>query len=104
MNEPIGRFGSPNPGTIAAHRIGHRAHRMLLADHAVGQTLLHLQQFFALSFEHAGDGNAGPSRNHAGDFIRRHFVPHQRVTIGLQRCNFCSAASMRALISRFSPY
>ena len=43
--------------------------RLVLADHALGQRLLHAQQLVALAFEHAVDGNAGPARDDLGDVV-----------------------------------
>jgi hypothetical protein len=42
---------------------------MVLSDHALRQLLLHVDEFLALAFHHAIDGNAGPTRNHLGDFV-----------------------------------
>ena len=44
MNEPIGRLGSCEPGARAADGVGDRLDRLVLADDARVQPLLHVQQ------------------------------------------------------------
>ena len=46
-----------------AHGVGHGFEGLLLADDALFEPLLHLDQLLALAFEHPGDGNAGPGRH-----------------------------------------
>ncbi len=55
------------PGTGAAHRFRHRAHRLGLADDTLGELLLHVLQALPLGFEHLLDRDAGPARHHRGD-------------------------------------
>ncbi len=70
-NEPYGRFGSERPGTGTPNRIGHRAYRLVLPDHARMQRVFHVQELFALAFEHLRHRDAGPARDHLGDLLRR---------------------------------
>ena len=53
----------------AADRVGDGAHGLVLADDALADRLLHLQQLLALAFEHLRDRNAGPLRDDLGDFL-----------------------------------
>ena len=59
-------------GAGAAHRGRHRLHGLGLADDALGELLLHVQQLLALAFEHAVDRNAGPARDDLRDVIGGH--------------------------------
>jgi hypothetical protein len=43
-------------GARAADRIGHQPHRLVLADHALVQLALHLQQLLALALHHLETG------------------------------------------------
>ena len=58
-----------------AHGIGHGGDRLLLPDDALPQTLLHLEQFFALAFEHPRNGNVRPRRDDFGDVLVGDFLP-----------------------------
>ena len=53
-------------GARAPHRRGDGLDGLALADHALGQRLLHAQQLVALALQHAVDRNAGPARDDAG--------------------------------------
>ena len=50
-NEPIGRFGSCRPGARAAQRVRDRLDRLVLADDALVQPLLHVDQLLGLALE-----------------------------------------------------
>src|SRR5271166_356369 len=63
MNEPIGRFGSCSPAR-APHGRRDRGHGLLLADDALHDLLLHLEELLALAFEHLVDRHARPARDH----------------------------------------
>jgi hypothetical protein len=69
--------------TVAAHRIGHRAHGFVLTDHTFVQFVLQLQELGAFGFQHAGDGHAGPAAHHGGDLLHVHFLL-DHLAIGLQ--------------------
>ena len=56
-------------GAGAAHRGRNRLHGFGLADHALADLLLHLEQLLALAFEHAVDRNAGPARHDLRDVV-----------------------------------
>jgi hypothetical protein len=45
---PIGRFGSCRPGARPAHGLGDRHDRLVLADHASVEVVLHLEQLLLL--------------------------------------------------------
>ncbi len=59
-----------------------------MADDALSQHLLHLEQLFLLSLEHLADGDAGPLRHDFGDFVGGDFFREQR-TLGLQGRQRC---------------
>src|SRR5207244_1696824 len=48
------------PGARPAHRLRYRGDRLVLADDARPERLLHLQELLALAFEHLVDRDAGP--------------------------------------------
>ena len=56
-------------GAGAPHRGRDRLHRLVLADHALADLLLHFQQLLALAFEHAVDRDAGPARHDLRDVV-----------------------------------
>ena len=56
-------------GARAAHRGRHRLDGFRLADDALGELLLHVEQLLALAFEHPVDRHAGPARHHLRDVI-----------------------------------
>ena len=56
-------------GASATHRTAERADRLLLADHAAAERLLHLQEARRLSLGEAHHRNTGPHRNDCGDLF-----------------------------------
>ena len=78
MNEPIGRFGSCSPARARRTAVATAAHRLLLADDALGQLVLHVEQLVALAFEHLVDRDAGPARDDLRDVVGRHRLLDQR--------------------------
>jgi hypothetical protein len=93
MNEPIGPVGVLQAGAGAAHRGGHRLDRLRLADHALGDLRLHLQQLLALAFEHLVHRDAGPARHDLGDQVRRHHLLRDRAAFDSSSSIFLSLAS-----------
>ena len=73
MNEPIGRFAILQAGARAAHGVGHGFDRFVLADDALVQMLLQLDEFFALAFLQTRNRNARPARDDLGDVFLGHF-------------------------------
>ena len=65
-------------GARAAHRVGDGVHRLVLADDALGELVLHAQQLVALAFQHLVDRNAGPARDDLRDVLGRHRLVDQR--------------------------
>ena len=53
----------------AADGVGHRADRLVLADHALVQLVFHQQQLVALALHQLGHRNAGGARHHLGDLL-----------------------------------
>src|SRR3546814_18707159 len=63
----------------------HGLHGIGLADHALADFLLHLEQLLALALQHLVDWNAGPARDDRGDVHGRHFLaPHRARAFGLR--------------------
>ena len=85
MNEPIGRFGSCRPARARRTAVETAMHRFVLADDAAHDLLLHLEEFFALAFEHLVDRNAGPARDDLRDVVRGHrLVDQHAVALALR--------------------
>ena len=68
-NVPIGRFGSWRPGARAAQRVRHGLDRLVLADHALVQPLLHVDQLLDLALHQLRDRDAGPLGHDLGDVL-----------------------------------
>ena len=68
----------------AAHRLGHCIDRLALADHALGEDVLHVEQLFALAFHHAVDRNTGPAADNTGDIVFGDLFLEQRI-VGVAR-------------------
>src|SRR5690606_3536695 len=79
----IGPVRVAQAGAAATDGVGHRPHRLVLADHALVQRLFHAQQLLALALEHLADRNAGPARDHLGDLLGGHPVLQQLETAAL---------------------
>ena len=76
-NVPIGRSGILEAGARAAHGVRDGDQRLLLADDAGAQALLHAQQLVALAGQHLVHRNAGPARDDGGDVFRcDNFLQH----------------------------
>ena len=78
-NEPIGRFGILQPGAGAAQRVGDRGDRLVLADDALVEPLLHVDQLLGLAFEQPIDRDAGPARDDGRDVVLVDLFLHHRV-------------------------
>ena len=76
--------GILQPGPRAPHRVGHRTHRLILADHALLQPLLHLDQLLDLALQQLGDRHAAPFRDHLGDILLVDLLLEQRAAAGLE--------------------
>ena len=84
MKLPMGRFGSCKPGARAPDRVGDRGDRLVLADHALLEALLHRDQLLDLALHHARDGHAGPLADDLGDVFLVHlFLEHLLVLLEL---------------------
>ena len=64
-----GALGVLDADPAAADRAGHRAHGLILADHALVQRLLQMQQPLALILGQPRDGNTRPAGDHGGDVL-----------------------------------
>ena len=82
-NEPIGRFGILEPGARAAERVRDRLDRLVLADDALVQPLLHVDQLLGLALEQARDGDARPARDDRGDVVLVDLLLHHRLPSGV---------------------
>ena len=67
MNEPEGRFGSLSPARVRRIVFDEGRDRLLLADDALVQRLLHEDESARLLFGELEDGDAGGLREHLGD-------------------------------------
>src|SRR4030095_7663638 len=65
-------------GTRAAHCGRHRGERVVLADHAHAQLVLHVEQLRLLALEHLRDRDAGPLRDDLGDLLGGDLFAEQR--------------------------
>jgi hypothetical protein len=59
-------------GTRAADRVRHEPHRLVLADDALVNLVLHGEELLALALHHASDRDAGPARDDLGDLLGAH--------------------------------
>ena len=82
-----GRFGSARPGARAADRVGHEPHRLVLADDALVQRVLHVQQLVALALQHLRHRDAGRARDDLGDLLG--------ADLGAQQLRLASASPAR---------
>ena len=69
MNEPMGRLGSLSPARARRTALRDRVDGLLLADDALVERVLHVQQALRLLLRDAGDGDAGPHRHDLGDVL-----------------------------------
>ena len=68
---------SDKPRLVAADGVRHRDDGLLLADDALRQDLLQLQELRLLGGEHLGDRDARPVRDDAGDVLLRDLLAQQ---------------------------
>ena len=69
MNEPVGRFGILDPRAGAADRLGGRHDRLVLADHALVQLVLHPDQLLRLGLGQLEDRDPRPHRDDVRDLV-----------------------------------
>ena len=69
MNEPIGRLGSFSPARARRTALASVRDRLFLADDALVQRVLHLQQALDLLAGDAHQRDAGPHRDDLGDVL-----------------------------------
>src|SRR5262249_55506870 len=81
MNEPIGRFGSLDPAARGAPRGRPRHERVVLADDAQPELVLHAQELRLLALEHLRDGDPGPLRDDLGDLLGSDLLGEQRALL-----------------------
>ena len=104
------RAGRPvrvaDAGAGAAHGVGHRSHRGLLADHPRAELLLHAQQLRRLALEQPPGRDAGPGGDHLGDVVVADLLlDHDVVLLGLSAAlaaasSFSSARQLAVLQPR----
>ncbi|KWT97198.1 hypothetical protein APY03_1758 [Variovorax sp. WDL1] len=63
--------------------VGDSADGLVLADHALVQLVLHLQQLVALALHQLGHGDAGGTRHHLGNLLGAHLGAQERGSAGL---------------------
>ena len=66
-------------GARTAHRVGHGLDGLLLADDALAEVLLHVQELLVLALHEAADGDAGPVGDDLRHGIGVHMVGHHRL-------------------------
>jgi hypothetical protein len=64
----------PQAHSAAADRLGDRQHRVVLADDALLQLVLHPEELGGLLLHHLRDRDAGPRGDHVRHVLRRHHV------------------------------
>ena len=65
------------PGAVAQDGVRDQAHGFVLADDALLEPLGHVHQLLDLAFQHAGDRDAGPLGDDAGDVLFADFLLQQ---------------------------
>ena len=78
-NEPIGRFGSCRPVRARRSAFATADDRLVLADDALVQPLLHVDQLLGLALEQAVDRDAGPARDDRCDVVLVDLFLHHRL-------------------------
>ena len=68
-NEPIGRFGSWRPVRARRSAFADGGDRLVLADHAAVEALLHVDQLLGLALEQPVDRDPGPAGDDGGDVV-----------------------------------
>src|SRR5262249_10743414 len=73
--------------TRASNRVRDDRERLVLADDALLEEVLHSNELVLLALEHLRDRNTGPLGDDLGDFLFRNFVAHElgAVALGLER-------------------
>jgi len=79
-----GPVGVRDAGARPADGVGHRAHRVGLADDPPGEPVLHAQQLLGLPLEQPAGGDAGPGLDDLGDVVGADLLLEHRFA-GLHR-------------------
>ncbi len=101
-----GALGVAEAGAAAADGVGDGGERGVLADDALAQAVLHLDELLHLAFEHLGDGDAGPVGDDGGDvFFVDLFLQHA-VRRFARPADLAASVSLRSSASALgiSPY
>ena len=84
-------------GARPAQSVRDRLDRLVLADHALVQPLLHVDQLLGLALEQPVDRDAGPARDDGGDVVLVDLLLHHRVlelrAVALLRARVSSCGS-----------
>ena len=72
-----GPISDREPGAGPANRVGDGRHRLVLADDAVVEALLHVQQARLLPLQHLVDGDSGPLRDDRRDVFLGHLLAEE---------------------------
>ena len=81
---PIGRSGSESPARERRSASGDGLDRLVLADDALVQALLHVDQLLDLALHQAGDGDAGPLGDDLGDVLLGDLLGQHRAAIAVE--------------------
>ena len=72
------------PGARAAQGVGDRLDRLVLADDAVVEALLHVDQLLDLALHQPADRDPGPLADDLGDVLLGHLLGQHRAALGLE--------------------
>ena len=95
-----GPVGVGQPGTRPADGVGHRAHRVVLADDAVVEDVLHAHELAHLALHEPAHGDAGPLGDDLGDvllvdLLLQHLLLGLEVVQALRSSRAISSSSSR---------
>ena len=79
-----GLVGVGDAGAAAEDGLGHQTHRLVLTHHPLVEDLLQMEQLFPFALHQAGDGDAGPALDDAGDLLLGDLVPQQGALTALR--------------------
>ncbi len=77
-NEPSGPARIAEPGPGASDGVGHGLDRLVLADDAAVEPLLHLHELLELALHQLRDRDPGPGRDDLGDVVGRDLLAEER--------------------------
>ncbi len=94
--------GVAEPGARAAQGVGDRLDGLVLADDALVQALLHVDELLDLALEQAADRDAGPAGDDLGDVVGVDLLLEEARRAAARRCLGLGELALRARGSRRS--